>query len=172
MRFAIVKRMNSKSPEMSRVASLHLHPQVPGSCLESVEVVELVEAKGIQGDVRYFGRVTRDTGKPARRQVTLIEREQIAEHTAALGLQSISPGAVRSNIETVGIDLVQLVGQEIAIGEAVLFLYAPRDPCEKMDAICKGLRERMLNNRQGVLAEVRRSGKVRVGDPIQVIPTR
>jgi MOSC domain-containing protein YiiM len=161
--------MNDKNREVSpgRVVSLHLHPAGPGAPLEGVEVVELVEGKGIQGDTRYFGRVSRE-GKPARRQVTLIEREQIAEHAAALGLDSIPAGAVRSNVETSGIDLVALVGREIAIGGAVLFLYAPRDPCEKMDAVCRGLRERMLNHRQGVLAEVRRSGRVQVGDSIKV----
>jgi hypothetical protein len=37
-----------------------------------------------------------------------------------------------------------------------------------MDAICQGLRERMMNSRQGVLAEVRRSGRIRVGDRICV----
>jgi len=163
--------MNDKSSgsSLGHVASLHLHPVGSGAPLESVETVELVEAKGIKGDTRYFERVSRDTGKPARRQVTLIEREQIAEHAGALGLASIPPGAVRSNVETTGIDLVALVGQQVAIGDAVLYLYAPRDPCEKMDAICKGLRERMLQNRQGVLAEVRRSGKVRVGDAIKVV---
>jgi MOSC domain-containing protein YiiM len=35
-----------------------------------------------------------------------------------------------------------------------------------MDAICQGLRERMMDKRQGVLAEVIRAGKIRVGDPI------
>jgi MOSC domain-containing protein YiiM len=152
-----------------QVASLHLHPNSSGAALSSVNEVELVEAKGIEGDARYFGKLSGHNGKPARRQVTLIEREQIAEHAGALGLGEILPGVVRSNVETAGIDLVSLVGQEISIGEAVLFLYAPRDPCEKMDAICQGLRERMLENRQGVLAEVRRSGRVRVGDGIQVI---
>ena len=152
-----------------RVASLHLHPAGPGAPLQSVEEVDLIEAKGIQRDTRYFGRVSRETGKPARRQVTLMEREQIAEHAAVLGLATIPSGAVRSNVETSGIDLIALVGKEVAIGEAVLFLYAPRDPCEKMNAICQGLRELMLNNRQGVLAEVRRSGKVRVGDSIRVV---
>ncbi len=162
--------MNTEHAEtiLGRVASLHLHPVGSGAPLERVESVAFVEAKGIQGDTRYFGRISRDTDKPARRQVTLMEREQIAEHATALGLAGIPPGAVRSNVETTGIDLVSLVGQEVAIGEALLFLYAPRDPCEKMDAICKGLRERMLHNRQGVLAEVRRSGKVRVGDAIRV----
>ena len=152
-----------------KVVSLHLHPATPGSALEQVEQVDLVEAKGILGDTRYFGRVSRETGKPARRQVTLMEREQITEHAGALGLKSIIPGAVRSNVETAGIDLVGLIGKEVAIGEAVLFLYAPRDPCEKMDLVCQGLRERMLENRQGVLAEVRRSGRVRIGDAIRLL---
>jgi MOSC domain-containing protein YiiM len=154
---------------IGRVASLHLHPATPGAPLISTEAVELVEARGIQGDTRYFGRMSRDGGKPTRRQVTLIEREQIAEHASALGLIAIAPALVRSNVETTGINLVALVGREVAIGEAVLFFSAPRDPCEKMDAICQGLRQRMLENRQGVLAEVRKSGKVCVGDEIRVL---
>ena len=149
-----------------RVASLHLHPSEPGAPLQSVDSIELIESKGILGEPRYFGRVSRETGAPTRRQVTLIEREQIAEHAVALGLETIPPGAVRSNIETTGINLVSLIGQEVQVGEAILFLYAPREPCAKMDAVCQGLRQRMMQSRQGVLAEVRRSGKVRAGDPI------
>ena len=150
-----------------RVVSLHLHPTEPGTPLEAVEAVEVVAGRGINADNRYFGRLSRDTGQPTRRQVTLIEREQIAEHAVALGLPSISPGAVRSNIETTGINLISLLGREVEIGGALLLLYAPRDPCAKMDAICQGLRALMMNRRQGVLAEVIRSGTIRVGDPIR-----
>ena len=159
---------NKSSAPPGRVASLHLHPPEPGAPLHAVEAIEVAEAKGIVDEPRYFGRRSRDTGQPSRRQVSLIEREQIAEHAAALGLQSIPPGAVRSNIEALGLNLVALVGREIEIGDAVLFLYAPRDPCAKMDAICQGLRELMMNNRQGVLAEIRRPGKIRVGDFVRV----
>jgi MOSC domain-containing protein YiiM len=151
---------------LGHVASLHLHPAESGQPLQPVESFEVVEGKGVAGDARYFGRLSRDSGHPSRRQVTLIEREQIAEHAAGLGLPAIAPGAVRSNIETSGINLITLLGREIEIGEAVLRLYAPRDPCAKMDAICQGLRARMMDQRQGVLAEVVRSGKVRVGDLI------
>lgn len=158
------------SAPTGRVASLHLHPPEPGARFENVEMVELVEGKGLCGDIRYFGKLSRDTGKPARRQVSLIEREELAAHATALGLSSIEPGAVRSNIETTGVELVPLVGQEVEIGEAVLFFYAPRDPCAKMDAICGGLRQRMMNAHQGVMAEVRCGGKVRVGDSISVRP--
>src|ERR1039457_151664 len=156
---------------LGHVASLHLHPAQSGAPFQSVETIEVVEAKGITGDARFFGRLSRSTGQPTRLQVTLIEREQIAEHATALGLPSITPGAVRSNIETAGINLIALLGKEIEIGEAVLRLYAPRDPCAKMDVICQGLRARMMDQRQGVLAEGVRSGAVRVGDTILIRET-
>jgi MOSC domain-containing protein YiiM len=159
----------TRSPGLpGRVASLYLHPAEPGAPLHPIEAVEVVVGRGIQGDSRYFGRLSRDTGEPSRRQVTLIEREQIAEHAVALGHPSIAPGAVRSNIETTGINLISLLSREVEIGGAVLRLYAPRDPCAKMDAICQGLRPLMMNSRQGVLAEVVRSGTIRVGDPIRL----
>ena len=129
--------------------------------------MELIEAKGIVGDHRYFGRLSRTTGKITRRQVSLIEREQIAEHAVSLGLETISPGAVRANIETFGINLIQLIGSEVEIGEAILKFYEPRDPCRQMDAVCQGLRERMMNSRQGVMAEIVKSGVVRIGDTVQ-----
>jgi MOSC domain-containing protein YiiM len=137
--------------------------------MESAKAFEVVSGKGILGEPRYFGRLSRRTGEPTSRQVSLIEREQIAEHASALGLEAIPPGAVRSNVETFGIKLVSLIGRQIRIGEAILFIHSPRDPCSKMDAICQGLRQLMEENRQGVLAQVIHSGTIRVDDPIQVL---
>jgi MOSC domain-containing protein YiiM len=156
--------------ETGRVASLHLHPEKAGEPMRGVDEFELVEQKGIRGNPRKFGAISRSTGQPSKRQVSLIEREQIGEHAAALGLEVIAPGAVRSNIETHGIDLVTLVGRHIEIGEAVLFLYEPRTPCEKMDRICQGLRALMDNSKQGVLAQVIRGGTIRIGDTIAAVP--
>ena len=160
------------SPDtVGRVASLHLHPEEPGAMMQTAQQIEVIEAKGILNEPRYFGRKSRGSSEPSKRQITLMEREQIAEHAATLGLESIPAGAVRSNIETTGIHLVSLIGKEVQIGEAVLLLYGARDPCEKMDAICQGLRELMMNNRQGVLAQVIRSGKIQVEDRISVRAT-
>jgi MOSC domain-containing protein YiiM len=149
-----------------QVASLHVHPDEPGAPLLTVPSLELIAAKGIKEDRRYFGRVN-SAGRPSRRQVTLIEREQIAEHATALGLESIAPGDVRSNIETTGIELQALMGHEVQVGAARLRFYEPRESWAKMDAICQGLRQRMGGHRQGVLAEVVQSGTVRVGDEIR-----
>lgn len=162
--------MNISKPGSApgRVASLHLHPDQPGAPLKGVTAVAVVAGNGVVDDLRYFGRPSKDSRQPNHRQVSLIEREMVAEHAGTLGLQAIDPGAVRANIETTGINLVGLVGSEIQIGDAILFIGEPRKPCAKMDAICTGLRQLMMDGRQGVLAEVVQTGKIRVGDPISV----
>src|SRR5436190_1454299 len=146
-----------------RVASLHIHPSEAEATMLSVEKITLVEGKGIVEDIRYFDRKNRD-GQPRKRQVTLIEREQIGEHAAVVGLPGIAPGRVRSNIETERISLIDCIGKQLQIGEAILLIYDPRTPCAQMDAIARGLRELMKNSRQGVLAQVVRSGVICVGD--------
>jgi MOSC domain-containing protein YiiM len=163
--------LQKRTGVFGRVASLHLHPREPGDPLTSVTSFELVAGKGIAGNPRYFDHISRKTGKPSRRQVTLMACEQIAEHAAALGLETIAPGAVRANIETTGIDLGALIGQNIKIGKAILHFYEARTPCSKMDEICQGLRCEMEGSRQGVLAEVLQGGKVSVGDEILLAST-
>lgn len=150
------------------VASLHLHPEQRGAAFSTVEEIEVAEGLGIKDNPRYFARTSRSGGY-SKRQVSLIEREQIAEHAVVLGLKSIPPGVVRANIETSGINLIALIGQQVQIGEAILFFYEGRTPCEKMDLICPGLRDLMSNNRQGVMAQVIRPGRIRVGDSISTV---
>jgi MOSC domain-containing protein YiiM len=145
---------------------LHLHPDVSGEALRAVSEVYAEAGKGLVGDARVFGRKNR-IGQPNRRQVSLMAREEIVRHTAALGLPEISPGAVRSNIETTGLDLVSFLGREMEAGEAVLLFYEARTPCWKMDRVAPGLQSMMSQGRQGVLAQVIRSGRIRIGDSIQ-----
>jgi MOSC domain-containing protein YiiM len=148
------------------VASLHLHPQVAGEPLLAVAEVCVEAGMGIIGDARVFGRINQ-AGQISQRQVSLIAREEIARHAAALGLSGIPPGAVRSNIETYGIELAALLNCEVEVGEAVLLFYVARSPCHKMDRIAPGLQALMSQGRQGVMAQVIRSGRIRVGDKIR-----
>jgi MOSC domain-containing protein YiiM len=143
------------------VASLHFHPAVAGEPMLATDAFSVVAEKGIEknGEGRLFER-------GSKRQVSLIEREQLAEHANALGHPGFAPGDVRSNIETEGIDLISLKGKQIQIGEAVLLLYEARTPCWKMDELIVGLRARMEEERQGMLAQVISGGIIRAGDPI------
>src|SRR3954468_14915932 len=164
----ILKIQLPTSTTRGTVASLHIHPRVAGELLIEVPEFNLVAEKGIAENKRYFGRV--NYGKPSKRQVTLIEREVIAQHAATLGAD-FDPGQVRSNIETTGIDLIALIGQQVQIGEAILLIIEPRTPCHKMDALAPGLRELMENKRQGVIARVIQNGRIRPGDIIELAST-
>jgi MOSC domain-containing protein YiiM len=149
------------------VVSIHVHPMKSGGEMVPVPEIDVEVEMGIVQDKRYYGRRS-SAGAPSKRQMTLIEREQIAEHAVTLGAGDFAPGVVRSNIETEGIELVPLAGKEIQMGTAVLRIGSPRDPCEKMDRIAMGLRDLMEDGKQGVLAEVVVSGKIRIGDAITV----
>ena len=153
-----------------KVVSLHLHPVKAGESLSPVGSIELVVSKGIKGNSRKFDQTNKRSGQPTKRQVSLIEREQLAEHALALGHPGFAPGDARANIETMGTDLAKLTGHQVKIGTSILFFYEPRKPCHKMDALEPGLRERMENCRQGVMAQVVRSGTIRVGDTIAPLP--
>ena len=160
--------MQTTPPQTSKgkVCSVYLHPEKGGEPMQPVDAIELVEQMGIRGNSRYFGRRNRTTGLPSVRQVSLMEQEQIDAHAEALGVARIQPGAVRANVETSGIDLIGLIGRQIQVGDATLLICEARTPCAKMDAVCPGLRARMENQRQGVLAQVVKSGCVRIGDAI------
>ena len=147
--------------DIGRVASLHIHPSKGGELMVAADSLQLEAGKGIVEDNRCFGK--------SKRQVTLIEREQLDAHAGALGMNGIAPGQARANIETRGINLHTLLGRELQIGEAVLLLYEDRTPCYKMDAVCQGLRKLMENGKQGVLAQVVKSGTVRLKDSIRAV---
>jgi len=93
--------------------------------------------------------------------VLLIEEETLE----ALGLQ---PGVVKENITTRGIDLTSLpVDTRLLLGDEVeLWITGPCHPCGLMDEIRDGLQEE-LRGRRGVLAWVKRGGRLRSGDRIQ-----
>lgn len=151
-----------------QITSLHIHPAEHGAPMLTLDALDLVAEKGILQDKRYFNRRSR-TGGPFKRQVTLIEREIIDQHTTHLGIPPLPPGTVRSNIETCGIDLIPLIGQKIQIGSAILLLVEPRTPCEQMNRIHPGLRALMENNKQGVIAQVLQSGIIKPGEMIKVM---
>lgn len=146
-----------------------MHPPVAGEPMLPADSIVVEIDAGIVGNNRYWKRLSRASNQPTQRQVSMIEREQIAEHASALALPGIAAGRVRSNIETEGINLVPLAGRDIRVGGAILHIATPRDPCHKMDEIAPGLRERMTNDRQGILAVVVQSGTIKNGDVIQPI---
>ncbi len=100
-------------------------------------------------------------GRPgSERQVLLVDSEILNEF-------GLVPGIVRENITTVGLDTANLrPGERLLVGNAVLEVTVPCEPCSRMDEIRMGLQE-ALKNRRGMLCRVIEGGRISRGDAIQ-----
>jgi MOSC domain-containing protein YiiM len=120
---------------------------------EAVEV-EAFENKGFKGCIH---------GRPgSQRQVLLMDRETLDRF-------GLAPGAVKENVTIKGIDFQTLaIGQRLKIGESLLEITVPCDPCPRMDEIRTGLQEE-LRGQRGWLCRVIEAGTIRQGDPVVVM---
>jgi hypothetical protein len=130
--------------------------------------VDAVLSRGIQQDKRYFRPP--DPGRERPRQVSLIDEGTIWRHEAAFG--PIDRRFIKSQIVLSGeVFLPDLLGWKLSFEEgAELTLSIYRKPCFAMDLISPGLRESMKEGRQGALARVTRSGVIRVGQRVEILP--
>ena len=117
---------------------------------------EAVENKGFKGCIH---------GRPdSKRQVLLMDRETLDKF-------ELAPGVVKENVTVVGLDFQKLgIGQRLKIGESLLELTTPCDPCPRMDEIRMGLQEE-LRGQRGWLCRVVEAGKIRKGDAVTVRAT-
>jgi len=98
----------------------------------------------------------------SKRQVLLVDRE-------TLEIMNLSPGIIRENITTEGIDVNCLgLGQTLRVGAVRLEVSMPCAPCELMEKIRPGLQNE-LKGRRGMLCRVIKGGAIRCGDLIEEI---
>lgn len=121
-----------------------------------VESARMLEDYGIEGD-----RHAVSEGARTKRQVLLIDQETLDNF-------ELTPGQVRENITTSGIDLHSLSeGQRLAIGdEAVVEITGHCAPCGRMDEIREGY-STALEGHRGMLASVIRGGEIAVGHAVK-----
>jgi MOSC domain-containing protein YiiM len=122
--------------------------------MRELEEVDALADRGFLGCIH---------GRPgSKRQVLLMDIETLE----SLG---ISPGAVKENITTRGLDLSRLSArQRLRIGESLLEISIPCDPCCRMEEIRRGLQAE-LGGRRGWLCRVVETGKIKRGDRIEVV---
>jgi MOSC domain-containing protein YiiM len=118
---------------------------------------------GLEGD----HRCTKTPG--SGRQVTLISREYIQQIEHFTGKASILPGILRRNLVVENINLSALRHQRFSIGEAIFEATALCDPCSRMEqALGAGGFAAMLGH-GGLCAKIVRSGRIAIGDSVQLI---
>ena len=121
-----------------------------------VESARMREGYGIEGD-----RHAVSEGVRTKRQVLLIDQETLDKF-------ELTPGEVRENITTSGIDLHSLAeGQHLTLGdEAVVEITGHCAPCGRMDEIRDGY-STALEGHRGMLASVIRGGQISVGHAVE-----
>lgn len=116
---------------------------------------------GVDGDFR---------GKPGKRQVTVMSIEQWQLACDELG--TTLPWTIRrANLLVDGVSFdATMVGQQIKIGQCILYITGETDPCPKMDAQHQGLTHALTPDwRGGVCCRVIADGRVKVGDKMVII---
>ncbi len=100
-------------------------------------------------------------GRPGgKRQVLLVDRE-------TLDTLELSPGMVRENITTEGLNVNGLhEGERLRIGETLLEITMACTPCTQMDDLRPGLRKE-IRGRRGMLCRIVKGGIIRPGDAIE-----
>jgi hypothetical protein len=102
------------------------------------------------------------------RQVTLIEMEAL-EALARDYHISLLPIESRRNIATRGVALNHLVGKRFRVGEAVLLGMELCEPCGYLEQKSGKPVRLGLIHRGGLRAQILESGRIRVGDPVEVL---
>jgi MOSC domain-containing protein YiiM len=97
--------------------------------------------------------------KSGKRQLLLVDKE-------TLDAMSLTPGIVRENITTEGLNVNGLtLGAHLRIGSALLQVSTVCTPCDQLEKVRPGLRREMYG-RRGMLCRVIEGGAIHVGDAI------
>ena len=141
--------------QQGTITNIHI-ARVKETPSDPVQEATAIANQGLEGD--------RSCKPDALRQVLVMDKETLDE-------MELTPGIIKENITTTGIDIAQVkVGQVFFIGDQVtLEAVGECEPCGKLDAIRPRLQER-LNHRRGMLTTVINGGPIKVGDSIRIEP--
>jgi MOSC domain-containing protein YiiM len=149
------------------VAGIYIATEAAGPTA-SLEEVEAVAGRGLQGDRYFAGEGTYSKTPGTGRQVTLIEREALEAAARDYGI-ALEPGQSRRNIETVGVALNHLVGKEFMVGEVRLGGTRLNEPCAHLASLSKRGIVKALTHRGGLRADILLGGMIRVGDAVRLL---
>ena len=131
--------------------------------IQEVDKIELLSGKGVVGD-RHFHE-----NNNVRNQVTLIESENIDYYNNKFKT-NYSYIDFRRNVVTKGIQLNDLVGKKLLIGNVEAQGHDLCKPCKHLEETLKGqyiIKEFL--RRGGLRCEILKSGTVNIEDEIRVI---
>ncbi|WP_346622485.1 MOSC domain-containing protein [Blastococcus montanus] len=129
----------------------------------------LVAGVGLDGDRYALGGGTWAQYPDLEKQLTLIDRADVAAVAAEVGA-GLSTGDTRRNLVTGGIELPSLVGRWFAVGDALLFGMKRCPPCTHLERLTGLKLVKAMVHRGGINAAVFGGALVAEGAPVRLVP--
>jgi MOSC domain-containing protein YiiM len=101
------------------------------------------------------------------RQVTLIQAEHLPVIAQLARVGAIDPAGLRRNLVVSGINLVALRNAQVRVGEAVLEIVGPCQPCSRMEETIGPGGYAAMRGHGGMTARILAGGPIRVGDAVR-----
>jgi len=136
--------------------------------MQRVPAARLVAGVGLEGDRYALGGGTWAQYPDLKRQLTLIDRDDVTAVAHEAGV-ALAPGATRRNLVTTGIELPALVGSWFAVGNALLFGMKRCPPCTHLERLTGVRLIRAMVDRGGINAAVFVGGGIREGDVVRPV---
>ena len=136
--------------------------------MRRVAAVEAVAGRGLAGDRYALGGGTWARYPDLEKQVTLIDRDDVAALAAETG-SDLTPGDTRRNLVTAGIDLPALVGRWFTVGDVLLFGMKRCPPCAHLERLTGVRLVKAMLHRGGINAAVFAGGQITDGAVVQPV---
>jgi MOSC domain-containing protein YiiM len=130
--------------------------------MRRMAAVEALTGLGLAGDRYALGGGTWAQYPDLEKQVTLIDRDDVAAVAAETG-SDLAPGDTRRNLVTTGIDLASLVGQWFTVGDVLLFGMKRCPPCTHLERLTGVRLVKAMVHRGGINAAVFAGGPITEG---------
>ena len=136
--------------------------------MRRVPSVDAVAGQGLAGDRYALGGGTWAQYPELEKQVTLIDRDDVAA-VAAETSSELTPGDTRRNLVTTGVDLPALVGRWFTVGDVLLFGMKRCPPCTHLERLTGVRLVKAMVHRGGINAAVFTGGPIAEGFPVRAV---
>lgn len=160
IKMSYIKELMRNIPQVGKVEFISVRPAARAE-VEELETVEAVVGKGLAGD-HY-------RGSSGNREVTLIQAEHLAGVAFMMGQEMIDPALTRRNIVVSGVNLLAFKDQQFQIGEAVLAMTGPCEPCSRMEENLGEGGYNAMRGHGGICCKVVKGGKIQIGDKVKLV---
>lgn len=156
----------NKPPQIEGRVEVIVVRSSPRELAHTVESTMALAGVGLADD--RLGR--RGEAELSTRQVTLIQAEHLDVIASLARVGRVDPVGLRRNLVVSGINLLALKNARLQVGDALLEIVGPCQPCSRMEETIGPGGYAAMRGHGGMTARVITTGSVSVGDIVKAEP--